>query len=252
VKETPMRSDTLTRVLAAYVLFVVGPTLSDPAAAAVDTFTDRSVWVATLGQSPDFTETFGEFTADTSFQLAPIDLDAFSLTQLPPRDNLFEFHNSVQVAPYPSGATSEHGFETPHLSLYVDGDSLLRVQMAFHDPIYSWGADYRTAPAPSSEVVQMQIQFEDGTQAVVTVPANSDDSPAFFGFLADQWISDVTLVGIANGNFSLGNRVILDDVSGNWAVIPEPASSLLLGAGLAALVKLRRRETSRVSAGSWA
>ena len=234
-------------LLSTVLLLALDSALPDAARGAISAFADRGAWTAALGESPDFTETFDEFTTDTSFQLTPLDLANFSLTQTPPNSNLFAFHNSVQVPPFPSGTTSENGFATPHLSLYVDGDWFLQVQMAFHAPIDAWGADYYRNPGSSSsnlesEIPQIQIHFEDGTQATIDLPY-VDSPPGFFGILANggALISDITLVGVANGNFSLGNRILMGDVSGRWGVVPEPSTGLLLITGLLGLAYRQRR-----------
>lgn len=221
------------------LLVLLAFALPGMASGAILTFVDRAAWEAALGAPPDFTETFDAFTADTPFRLAPIDFGAFSLTQIPARDDLFSFHNSVQVAPFAGGVSSDHGFTTPNLSLFLEGDSSLHLRMSFLDPIDAWGADDYVSTVFG--VPQMLIGFEDGSQTAIALPGTADGR-SFFGIVADagEKIRDFNFVGPSDGNFASGNRFILDDVSGRLAPIPEPVGSSLLGAGLAVLTSWRR------------
>ena len=160
------------RVMA--LVSTLGLQLPNATSAALATFSDRAAWVAAVGGSPDFTETFEEFTSDTSFQLAPLALPDFSITQVPPRDNLFSFHNSVQVAPFQSGTPSS--LTTPHVRFFLEGDSALHVQVAFDNLIGAWGADYGDS---GFDGAQVQIGFDGGGQATLSLPANAQGTGFF-------------------------------------------------------------------------
>jgi hypothetical protein len=184
-----------------------------PASAEILTFTDRPAWENVLGQ-PDFVETFDEFTEDTPFRSNPVDLEGFSIVGVPPRENLFAHHNTIQVAPFPG--ESILAFSSPHVWLYPEADSGLHVEMSFIAPIVAWGADLAGTGPGGGEVLQIRITFEDASEMTIDLPGYPEEVSGFFGLLANagERIDRISFVTVPDGNFALGQHFLMDDASG--------------------------------------
>lgn len=212
-----------------------------PSAATIIAFTNRDAWERAIGRPADFVETFDSFTADTSFRSTPLDLANISLTSVPPREGLQSFHNTVQVAPFPSYTP----FTTPHVWLFTEGDSGLQVEMAFRQPVGAWGANFSD---PNGEQAKVRIRLHDGSDVIMDVPEFPYYSGSrFFGVAGSEQeqIDSVTFFSVADGNFALGDSLKMDNVSGYWGTVsvPEPSSLLLLLAGIAVVgVRLRDQQ----------
>ena len=126
------------------------------------------------------------------------------------------------------------GFRQRDVRFFLEGDAALHVQLAFYEAVGAWGADYGEH---GFDGVQVQIGFDGGGQATFELPPNGDGT-GFLGLVTGggELIDSITFVTNADGNFASGHNVFLDDISGNWGVVPEPGTGLLGMIGLILLI----------------
>lgn len=221
-------------ILTGAVAMVILP--STRADAATITFTSFGDWQAAAG-SPSWTVDFSAFGADTSFQTVPVDAGPFSIEQ----QGIDNFRNTVEVPPFQF--SDNNG--TNHASTYTDFGNTT-VLVSFDAPISGWGANFYNIGS-GSEGLGEGLTLDLGALGLLNVPTGT----GFFGFFftGGEQISSLTFQSRTNIPGSEGEGFGLDDVVGVNAVnstpVPEPATMLLLGSGLAGLVARARRRGSR-------
>lgn len=122
--------------------------------------------------------------------------------------------------------------------LYVQGGT---ATFTFSNPIDSFGAFFTGVQTVFGTVT---LTFNDGSDRVVTVPAEPDASGgvSFVGFTdSGARISSLTVVA---GSGGAGDFIGVDDVRVTFAAVPEPTTwgLLSLGTAGAGIVALRRRQ----------
>lgn len=123
------------------------------------------------------------------------------------------------------------------------------ISLDFAAPASSVGLYFGNDDACCSQgfTAYMDIFGANGLLGTISVLANMNDaSDQFLGFVSDEQVTRTT-VRFGNGS-DVPLFVYIDDVSFNQApaVVPEPASALLLALGLGGLAFSRRRTSAKV------
>jgi hypothetical protein len=212
--------------------------------AAPITFTSRAAWITAIGGSPSFNVDFSAFTVDTEFRTQTVDAGPFSLRQVG-SDPAGPFRNMIDAPPFQF--SDNNG--TTHASMFTNF-GFVTVDLTFDTSVSAWGADLFGAGGGTGEGVDIDVLLDGG--GVLTFEIPPTPSAGFFGFILDpgQTATKITFKSHTNlPTTGLGEGFGMDNVAGllhGAEPIPEPATLVLLGTGLAGVgASLRRRKSNR-------
>jgi len=183
-------------------------------AAVITTYTNRGLWNSSLSLIPGiqmFTETFDDGLVNQTGLSVSSDYGGSIVA--------FQWYDIVNPsAPWETTWT---------------------ITLPYAGPI-AFGGTFDTTPGGAGTGIDVYGDFGSGWEFALTVPNNA--ASAFYGFIADMPYTQVQFrAGSAGGTQETYN---LDDLSYANAV-PEPATFVLIGAGLLGLGILGRRRASK-------
>lgn len=226
---------------------IFGIVFASQASAAINTFTDRTAWEATLpGGAPQTVEDFEGFTQDTEFRSAPLSIAVGSIAQVGIDEG---FRNQVDVAPLEF--TDNNG--TNHASCFVNfpegGGAGTNGEISFGQPVSSWGADFEGVLG--GELLLVAIDANGTEVGTISPPSNTG---VFMGFTATagEQVTKVILrsqtlnPGGAGEGFGMDNIGIVRDF-GEPTVVPtmHPIGLMIL-VGFVGWITRRRFRTNRM------
>lgn len=226
---------------------IAGIVFAGQAGAAIDTYTDRTAWEATLpGGTPQIVENFEGFTQDTEFRSGPLSIAVGSIAQVGVDTG---FRNEVDVAPFQF--TDNNG--TTHASCFVNfpegGNAGTNVEISFDQPVSSWGADFEGVLG--GEFLVVAIDANGSELGTISPPSNTG---VFMGFTATagEQVTKVILrsqtlnPGGAGEGFGMDNIGIARDFGEPTAVPTMHPIGLMILVGLVGWITRRRFGTNRM------
>ncbi len=247
-----MKNAFLPSVVAAALIAAA----SLPASAAVTLYDDRAAFEAAVA-GPLTNENFNSIDTDQSFQTAdgPKSVGPLTFTETGPSTagSVNGTPNQIDADPFQSSGVFS-GNKSTYVYLAANADdspsNVYGVNLTFSGPVTAFGADFTefigTTP---SEVLRLTL-LSSTTPASFLLPTPLSSDTFFFGIIADSGDSfgglDFSADAVLPSRRAVGG---LDNVSIaliEGPSIPEPASALFTGLGLAATLIFRRnRSTSR-------
>ena len=235
------RMTKLFLTLAAFALFTTS------AFAVPVTFISRPAFDAATAGSPRFTEDFQSFAADAQFRTAPVNVNGnFTLQQVNLAGTPATFRNQIDTQPF----LFNEGQTTTYVSAFVDA-TFTAIDLTFTNSVYAFGADFFGVEGPpGGEGLALDLFTPGGALFATLLVPQSAAAGSFFGFVNSsqtELIGRIRLRGATSiGGQGLGEGFGFDNAVG--APIPEPATMLLLGTGLAGVAaKVRKRRQARQS-----
>ena len=235
------RTTRLVLALAVFALF------SSSAAAAPVIFTNRAAFTAAAAGGTSFNENFQSFTTDTQFRTAAVNVGGnFTLQQVNLAGTPSDFRNQIDVSPF----LFDEGQTSTYVSSFVNAGETV-IDLTFTTPVFAFGADFfGVGGPPGSEGLVLDLFTPGGVLfSTLTVPQTAA-AGSFFGFVNSsqaeligriRFRAGSTIPGTTGEGFGFDNVVGVRP--GGTTAVPEPATLLLLGTGLAGIVaKVRRRK----------
>ncbi len=216
------------------ILLAMAMFLATASQAAITWFTDRTVWTTAIG-AVTYNETFSGFTVDTDFKPVAVAINGGSLSV--EGIDTTNFRNIIDVPAF--AFTDNNG--TNHVSGYVNAAETnspgrqIRNTLAFAHDAYG----FETWGAASGE--RVTVEAYNGATLLSSFNITNNGSGIFTGFVASggDFATSVryrsTNVTAGSGGEGFG----MDNLAGR--AVPEPASMAVLGLGVAALLRRRRR-----------
>ncbi len=197
------------------------------------TFTSPVAFTNLLGQPINNAIRFDDFTEDTSFQNASLDVGPLSFSSSGPAHIGL---NKIEVSPVLLELIQPNF--TPHAALYLrtadEGNTT--VTLTFDQPIFGFGASYRGLRRDTA------ISYTTASGDHTLVPGITN---RFFGFILDsgEFISSLTFSSPLENGFGIDNILLSNAIipSAAAATVDEPNSFLLMLIGVLGLSWLRRK-----------
>lgn len=227
------------RNLTALALSVVGVLpLSAMADPAVVTAGSASELAMQLGGASLATETFEDAVAD-GVTIVPATVSRH-LVGWSSQNFVFEGIYSPAFIQGTGGQGSSQGFLDS-----VSSSAQWETVWKFDAPRHGVGGEWDLTPWGFGEGIKVFAVFASGEKEVLDVSKSSlgDSGRGFLGFSANESFSALILRGAHGGQGSAETYVVDNIVFGTQLPpVPEPATALLFGAGLAGLGTVRRRK----------
>lgn len=195
------------------------------------TFTDRTTWTTAAGGVTGG-EDFQSFATDTSFLTSPVALASGMSIGVLVSDGDASF-NFVDVTPLATSESDVNGTNDARIFTGQPGAATTPF-IDFSTPVYAFGADFMNL---NDDILRSEVQLFNGATLLATLTPSIEpfNTVRFWGFLSDSPVTEIRFLRIDNDTFGIDNIQV-----NTTAPVPEPASLVLLGTGLASLVARRR------------
>lgn len=210
--------------------------MSGAAHAGFLTYSDRTTWQAAIGGATG-SENFNGFVSDTSFDGTSVALAAgMTIGTM----NASHTNNLIDAPPVGSAEWNVDGSSVANFFNGFSGANTLPF-ITFGTPVFAFGGDFRSL---NDGAARTRVEIFDGATLLTTLDPSvaGSDELRFWGFAATagETVTSIVFTRLENDVFGLDNI----EIGRSAAPVPEPATLMLFGVGLAGLAVRRRKAKS--------
>ena len=218
--------------LAAIVGLAAGEVALDSTArAAVNIFTSRALWVASLPPGPQFVEDFSSFAVDTPFHSAGVALNGGTISREGPEQGLSNF---IDVPPFMFGGGSGTNQGEVFVNAIEGGTVGTNIRLTFAQNNLAFGFD-------AWEAVGLEGARLDVYNGAVQLgsPQLPGGNGAFLGYILTGGDTATSVLFRSNSLIvgTSGEGFAIDNLTG--VAVPEPGTIALVLLGAVGFVRLR-------------